>query len=175
MADIDDSVSMVGLPPFRRHAIGRFLWGRRALEFAGISVEEHERLARKLGDGVVAEVLLLVIARQCGTNMRKWQEARYLGIPWQTKRWTSLTGLQRDYNDVVAKTRRRLDSFDEDAALSGSSARDSPRGASSAGADPPPARILHLRGATAWADPPSAWSEEEEWPEPKVSAETARE
>ena len=80
-------------------------------------------LARKLGVGVAGEVLLLVIAQQCGTDTRKLQQARELGIPWQSKRWTSLTGLQQYYNDAVAKA-LKLDIIDEDAALSDSSARD---------------------------------------------------
>ena len=76
MADVDDSVSMVGAPPRRRQAIDQYAWGRAALHFAGISVEEHEELARKLGVGAAGEVLLLVIAQECGTNARKWQQAR---------------------------------------------------------------------------------------------------
>ena len=71
-------------------------------------------------------MLLLVIAQQCGANTRKWQRAKNLGIPWQTKRWTSLTNLQRNYNDAVLSV--ELDSFDEDVALSGSSGRDEPAG-----------------------------------------------
>ena len=119
MADADDSVSMVGAAPRRRQAIDQFAWGRAALHFAGISVAEHEGVARKLGVGAAGEVLLLVIAQQCGGNTYKWQQAKDLGIPWQAKRWTSLTGLQRDYNDAVAKA-GKLTSLDEDAALSSS-------------------------------------------------------
>ena len=135
MAGADDSVSMVGAAPRRRQAIDQFAWGRAALHFAGISVAEHEGLAQKLGVGAAGEVLLLVIAQQCGTNTRKRQRARDLGIPWQAKRWTSLTGLQRDYNDAVANA-GELTSLDEDAALSSSSARDLP---------PAHARILSRR------------------------------
>ena len=67
----------------------------------------------------------------------------------------------------------RLDIIDEDAALSGSSARDLPPAPCSG---PPPPRILRLRGKTTQTS-----KEDEEWPEPdaqksskKVSAETAR-
>ena len=95
MADYDDIVSMVGTAPRRRPVIDEFAWGRAALHFARISVEEHEELAQKLGVGAAGEVLLLVIAKQCGTDPRKWQQARDLGIPWQAKSWTSLTGLQK--------------------------------------------------------------------------------
>ena len=123
MADADDSVSMVGAAPRQRQAIDQYAWGRAALDFARISVEEHEALAEKLGGAGAAEVLLLVIAHQCATNTRKWQLAMDLGIPWQKKRWTCLTGLQHDYNDAVAKA-QELDSFAEEPALSASSARD---------------------------------------------------
>ena len=81
MAEADDSVSMVGVPPRRRQAIDQFAWGRAALHFAGISVEEHEAFARRLGGGGAGEVLLLVIAQKCGTDTRRWQQARELGIP----------------------------------------------------------------------------------------------
>ena len=70
MADADDSVSMVGAPPRRRPFIDQYAWGRAALHFAGISVEEHEALARRLGGGGAGEVLLLVIAKKCGTDTR---------------------------------------------------------------------------------------------------------
>ena len=129
----------------RRQAIDQFAWGRTALHFAGISVAEHEGLARKLGVGAAGEVLLLVIAQECGANRCKWLQASDLGIPWQAKRWTSLTGLQGAYNDAVAKA-QKLDSFDEDVALSGSSARDLPPAPC---ADPQPALTLRLRGPTA--------------------------
>ena len=49
MSDADDSVSMVGANPRRRHAIDQYAWGRAALHFAGISLADHEALARKLG------------------------------------------------------------------------------------------------------------------------------
>ena len=68
-----------------------------------------------MGSGCAAEMLLLIVARQCGSNKRKWLQARDLGIPWQRKRWTSLTDLQREYNDAVRALELR--SCDEDAAL----------------------------------------------------------
>ena len=121
MADADDSVSMAGA------ASGQFPWGRAALQFAGISIAEHEVFAQKLGVGVVGEVLLLIISRQCGADPRRCQRARDAGIPWQEKRWSSLSALQGGYNDAVAKA-LELDSFVEDAALSGSSARNASAG-----------------------------------------------
>ena len=109
-------------PTRKKQAIDQYTWGRRALRFAGISVEEHEVGAGRMGSGCAAEMLLLlIVARQCGSNKRKWLQARDLGIPWQRKRWTSLTDLQREYNDAVRAL--ELHSCDEDAALSRSSAR----------------------------------------------------
>ena len=123
MADADDSVSMVG------SAIDQYLWGRAALQFAGISIAEHEVLAKRLGPGAAAEVLLLSIARQRGTDQCRWQRVRDGGIPWQGKRWSSLSALQGRYNNVVATT-AELDSLMTlpDADLSGSSARDAAAG-----------------------------------------------
>ena len=108
-------------PTRKKQAIDQYTWGRRALRFAGISVEEHEVGAGRMGSGCAAEMLLLIVARQCGSNKRKWLQARDLGIPWQRKRWTSLTDLQREYNDAVRAL--ELHSCDEDAALLRSSAR----------------------------------------------------
>ena len=96
MADVDDTVSMAGA------AIDQYLWGRAALQFAGISIAEHEVLAKRLGPGAAAEVLLLIIARQCRTDQCRWQRARDVGIPWQGKRWSSLSALQGCYNNAVA-------------------------------------------------------------------------
>ena len=77
MADADDTGSMAGALQF---AIDQYLWGRAALQFAGISIAEHEVLAKRLGPGAAAEVLLLIIARQCGTDQCRWQRARDVGI-----------------------------------------------------------------------------------------------
>ena len=104
-----------GRPPRKKQAIDQYTWGRRALRFAGISVEEHEVGAGRMGSGCAAEMLLLIVARQCGSNKRKWLQARDLGIPWQRKRWTSLTDVQREYNDAVRALELR--SCDEDAPL----------------------------------------------------------
>ena len=158
---------MVGTAPRKMQAIGEYTWGRRALHFVGVSVEEHESHAGRLGGGCAAEVLLLAVAQHCGSNKRKWEEARDLGIPWQRKRWTSLTDLQRYYNDAVARA-LELHSFDEDAALSGSSARDLPPAPC---ADPQPALILRLRGPTAKT---KKEPEEEEWPEPDAQTSSQR-
>ena len=51
--------------------------------------------------------------------MHEWQQARDLGIPWQEKRWTSLTTLMDEFNDAVAQV-EELEPIAEDASLSGS-------------------------------------------------------
>ena len=79
MADTDDADSMVGTAP-RRFWVP---WDRAALDFVGMSVEVHEKLAERLGVAAAADVLLLVVAHHCGTNEHKWEQARDLGIPWK--------------------------------------------------------------------------------------------
>ena len=78
-ADTDDADSMVGTVP-RRFWVP---WDRAALDFVGISVEVHEKLAERLGAAAAADVLLLVVAHHCGTNEHRWEQARDLGIPWK--------------------------------------------------------------------------------------------
>ena len=63
------------------------------MNFAGVTVADYERLAGKLGMGAAAEVLLIMITIECGTDERKWQQARDLGIPWLEKRWQYLKSL----------------------------------------------------------------------------------
>ena len=138
MATVADARSMVGAPPRRTQRIDMYPWHRAALRFAGVSVEHHEALAEKAGPVAAAEVLLLIIAKKCNSNKRKWQEAKDQGIPWLQKRWSSLTILQEDYNGAVATV---LDDAvsdsaapdlqpapcaDPHAALSSTSHRDSP-------------------------------------------------
>ena len=93
------------------------------MHFAGIRVVDHEELAKKLGTPAAAEVLLLVIAKECESSPRKWQEAKDLGIPWLEKRWTSLRALMEEYNEAVAED---LNSDKEDATLPDSSESNSP-------------------------------------------------
>ena len=81
MADGNESVSLVGATSRRRDSIDEFHWGRAALNFAGVTVAEYEGLAGKLGIGGAAEVLLLMITIECGTDAHKWKQARDLGIP----------------------------------------------------------------------------------------------
>ena len=102
MTDADDTVSMVGAPPRRMQHIDKYPWGRAALLFTGVTVEDHEALAENLGAVAAAEVLLLIISRKCSKSTRKWQHAKDLGIPWLNKRWSSLRDLQQNYNDAVA-------------------------------------------------------------------------
>ena len=75
------------------------------MNFAGVTVAEYEGLAGKLGLDGAAEVLLIMITIACGTDEQKWQQARDLGIPWQVKRWTKLSGCMQDYNAAVRRTR----------------------------------------------------------------------
>ena len=103
MADSNDSMSLVGASPRNRPSIDEFLWGRAALNFAGLTVAQYDRLAQTLGIGAAAELLLIIITIECGTGERKWQEARDLGIPWLEKRWTNLCGFMQDYNAAVAR------------------------------------------------------------------------
>ena len=72
MADTDDADSMVGTAPRRLQRVDQVPWVRAALDFVGISVEDHEKLAERLGAAAAADVLLLVVAHHCGTNEHKW-------------------------------------------------------------------------------------------------------
>ena len=68
---------------------------------AKIEVQTFEILANRLGIRAAAEMLLLIIARGCGENADLWNQARLLGIPWQSKNWTALSKLQKQYNRAV--------------------------------------------------------------------------
>ena len=105
MAGGDDSVSLVGATSRRRDSIDEFRWGRAALTFVGVTAADYEGLAGKLGIGGAAEVLLLMITMECGTDEHKWKQARDLGIPWLQKRWTNLRGCMQDYNAAVARVK----------------------------------------------------------------------
>ena len=85
MANTDDTVSMVGAPPRRTQNIDDYSWGRTALDFTGVTVEQHDKLAEHMVAVAAAEVLLLIISQKCETGKRKWQEAKDLGIPWLNK------------------------------------------------------------------------------------------
>ena len=63
------------------------------MSFAGVSVAEYERLAKMLGVGAAAEVLLLIITSKCSTDECQSQQDRDLGIPWLEKRWQYLKSL----------------------------------------------------------------------------------
>ena len=146
MADGDDSVSLVGATPRSSHSIDQFRWDHAALNFADVSVAEHERRVRTLGTGAASEVLLMIIADKCGTDKRKWQEARDLGIPWQDMRWTHLGGLMENYNAAVGQTKG-----------ADSAPRDLPRRPPAPRSEPPPAP-----GAGASASKTA--DEEDPWP-----------
>ena len=68
---------------------------------AKIDAQSFEFLANRLGIRAAGEVLLLALARVCGDNADLWNQARLLGIPWQSKNWTALSKLQKQYNGGV--------------------------------------------------------------------------
>ena len=110
MAGGDDSATLVGAAPRRWDSIDKFRWGRTALSFAGVSVAEFERLAKKLGVDAAAEFLLLIIASKCtskcSTDECQSQQDRDLGIPWLEKRWQYLQSL--DWVIVFTTGNKRL-------------------------------------------------------------------
>ena len=114
----DDGMSLVGGTSHRMAAIDRYPWGRAALDFTGVSFAQHEKLAKKVGTAAAAEVLLMMITNECGTDDRKWRKARNFGIPWQHKTWTFVRSCMEDYNAAVAQDQV---STEESADLSGSS------------------------------------------------------
>ena len=73
------------------------------MKFANVSLEDHEKLAAKLGIGVAGELLLLHVAHECGSDESKWQDAKALGIPWLKKNWTNLHRFMDDYNAAVER------------------------------------------------------------------------
>ena len=66
-------------------------------------------------------MLLLAIARNCWVKMEKCERLGALSIPWQKKRWSSLTSLQSSYNAAVRRS--FLEQFQERAQFSGCSSR----------------------------------------------------
>lgn len=105
MADSDKTLSLMGAAPRSSHSIDQFHWDEAALNFAEFSVAEHESLVQMLGTGCASEVLLISIAKKCGTDKRKWQQARDLGIPLQGMRWTHLGGHMENYDARVTQTK----------------------------------------------------------------------
>ena len=135
--DADDIHSMVGCDPRLQAAIDEYTWGRKTLRFTGVTSEEHETLARHLGSGAAAEVLLLIVAQKCKGSTDKWQEAAKLGIPWRRKTWTDLTRLQQDYHKAVC-TFRTIEEQNPHPGLSDAHVPMTPHGFSSASASAPP-------------------------------------
>ena len=81
MTTAADDRSMAGAPPRRMQYVDKYPWLRAALRFAEVSVEHHEVLAEKVGPVAAAEVLLLIIAKKCKCNKRKWQGAKDQAFP----------------------------------------------------------------------------------------------
>ena len=99
----DDNFSMVGARPHRPRHVDMYPWIRASLSFTGTTAEQHEALAGNLGAIAAAEVLLLVISYKRDGSRTTWKKAKDLGIPWLSKRWSNLKGLQEDYNLAVAQ------------------------------------------------------------------------
>ena len=96
-----DTSSMVGASSRRTQHVDTYPWIRGALIFTGVTVEMHEALAERADAAAAAEVLLLVISRQRGTDNVKWQQARDLRIPWLDNRWSNLNKLQQYHNTAA--------------------------------------------------------------------------
>ena len=117
--EIGDNSSMLGGAARCRWAIDQFSRGRGAMEFAGISVEEHEAIVRKVGAQADGEMLHLAIAWRRDTNQARWNTAWGLGLPWQTKSWSGLSKLQQAYNTAVETNSHPLSRVEEGVAIFG--------------------------------------------------------
>ena len=105
MADRDKTLSLMGAAPPSSYSIDDFHWDEAALNFAEFSVAEHESLVQMLGTGCASEVLLISITQKCGSDTRKWKQARKLGIPLQSMRWTHLSGVMENYDARITQTK----------------------------------------------------------------------
>ena len=99
-----EDTSTPGMTPPTPRAIDQYVWGRHALSFCRMSVDEFESLTRQIGWRAAGEVLLLAIDRKCGDNSEKWRRASALGTPWLQKRWRSVSRLRSSYNTAVSRS-----------------------------------------------------------------------
>ena len=76
----EDTITPGMTPPAPR-ALDQYVWGRHALSFCRMSVDEFESLTRQIGWRAAGEVLLLAIAGKRGDNSEKWRRASELGMP----------------------------------------------------------------------------------------------
>ena len=105
MADSDKTLSLMGAAPPSSHSIDDFHWDEAALNFAEFTVADYETLVSKLGTDCASEVLLISVTKKCGSDILKWNEARKLGIPLQSMRWTHLGGLMENYDARITQTK----------------------------------------------------------------------
>ena len=105
MADSDKTLSLMGAAPPSSHSIDDFHWDEAALNFAEFTVADYETLVSKLGTDCASEMLLISVTKKCGSDILKWNEARKLGIPLQSMRWTHLGGLMENYDARITQTK----------------------------------------------------------------------
>ena len=75
--EVGSSSSVLGGAPLRRPpAIDVYQWGRDALSFVDMSVQEFENLAARIGSRAAGEVLLLAVAKECGKSPQKWLQGK---------------------------------------------------------------------------------------------------
>ena len=85
MANTDDTVSMVGAPPRMTQNIDHYSWGRAALDFTGVTVEQHEMLAEHMGAVAAAEVILVIAPRKYGKTHANGSTPRIWAFPGETR------------------------------------------------------------------------------------------
>ena len=76
---VGDNKSTKAMAAQARRAIDQYAWGRDALAFCQMSVDEFESLTGRIGWAAAGEVLLLAIARKCEDRMMKGErQARWV-------------------------------------------------------------------------------------------------
>ena len=103
-SSVGNNESRTGMAAQTPCAIDQYAWGRNALTFCRMSVDEFESLTGRIGWDAAGEVLLLAVAQKCGDKLEKWSRAAALGIPWRMKRWSSMNKLQLSYNAAVHRS-----------------------------------------------------------------------
>ena len=70
---------MAGMSAQQRCKIDMYGWGRDALTFCRMSLDEFNSLETKIGWGAAFEVLLLAIARKCGDEVEECEKGWSVG------------------------------------------------------------------------------------------------
>ena len=78
-------------------------WVREAANFVGMTAEEYETNARRIGERSAREVVLLAIAYTCGKNKALWAEAREIRLPWHAITFSITTYMGQRYNNAVQR------------------------------------------------------------------------